>query len=55
MSQLDGDQKRKSQMRKVYSRYYESFPKFKTAIMGCINATQSPENKSLKPRLGRDA
>lgn len=31
----------------LYSRYYDSFPKFKTAIMGCINATQSPENKSL--------
>ena len=31
----------------LYSRYYDSFPKFKTAIMGCINATQLPEKKSL--------
>jgi len=31
----------------LYSRYYDSFPKFKTAIMGCINATQSSEKKSL--------
>jgi len=31
----------------LYSRYYDSFPKFKSAIMDCINATQSDENKSL--------
>jgi transposase len=31
----------------LYSRYYDSFPKFKTAIMDCINTTQSPEKKSL--------
>jgi transposase len=31
----------------LYSRYYDSFPKFKAAIMGCIDATQSTKNKSL--------
>lgn len=32
----------------LYSRYYDSFPKFKTAIMDCINASQLPEKKSLR-------
>jgi transposase len=32
----------------LYSRYYDSFPKFKTAITDCINASQSPEKKSLR-------
>lgn len=31
----------------LYSRYYDSFPKFKAAIMGCIDATQSTDNKSI--------
>lgn len=31
----------------LYSRYYDSFPKFKSAIMACINSTQSHEKKSL--------
>ena len=32
----------------LYSRYYDSFPKFKTAITDCINASQLPEKKSLR-------
>ena len=35
----------------LYSRYYDSFPKFKAAIMDCINATQSDEKKSLRSLL----
>jgi transposase len=31
----------------LYSRYYDSFPKFKSAIMDCINSTQSHDGKSL--------
>jgi transposase len=31
----------------LYSRYYDSFPKFKTAIMDCINGRQSQGKKSL--------
>jgi transposase len=31
----------------LYSRYYDSFPKFKTAIMDCINGSQSHDKKSL--------
>lgn len=31
----------------LYSRYYDSFPKFKAAIMDCINSTQSHRGKSL--------
>jgi hypothetical protein len=31
----------------LYSRYYDSFPKFKTAIMDCINGSQSQDKKSL--------
>jgi transposase len=31
----------------LYSRYYDSFPKFKTAIMGCINSIGSHNGKSL--------
>jgi transposase len=31
----------------LYSRYYDSFPKFKAAIMGCINSTESHDGKSL--------
>lgn len=30
----------------LYSRYYDSFPKFKSAIMDCINNTQSYGEKS---------
>jgi hypothetical protein len=30
----------------LYSRYYDSFPKFKAAIMGCIDSTQAYENQS---------
>jgi transposase len=32
----------------LYSRYYDSFPKFKTAIMDCINASQLSEKKALR-------
>ena len=31
----------------LYSRYYDAFPKFKSAIMGCIDSTQAYEKKSL--------
>jgi transposase len=31
----------------LYSRYYDSFPKFKAAIMDCINGSQSSQKKSL--------
>lgn len=31
----------------LYSRYYDTFPKFKTAIMDCINGSQSDHKKSL--------
>jgi transposase len=31
----------------LYSRYYDSFPKFKAAIMECINSTGSNNGKSL--------
>ncbi len=31
----------------LYSRYYESFPKFKSAITDCINSIQSYEKESL--------
>jgi transposase len=30
----------------LYSRYYDSFPKFKAAIMGCINSTQAYEKQA---------
>ena len=30
----------------LYSRYYDSFPKFKAAIMGCIDSTQAYEKQS---------
>ena len=30
----------------LYSRYYDTFPKFKSAIMGCIDSTQACEKKS---------
>ena len=32
----------------LYSRYYDSFPKFKIAIMDCINGSQLHEKKSLQ-------
>lgn len=32
----------------LYSRYYDSFPKFKTAIMDCINSQHSSHKKSLE-------
>jgi transposase len=32
----------------LYSRYYDSFPKFQTAIMDCINGTQSDNRESLR-------
>jgi transposase len=32
----------------LYSRYYDSFPKFKAAIMDCIDGVQSKEKKSCK-------
>ncbi len=32
----------------LYSRYYDSFPKFKTAIMDCINGSQSHDKNSLR-------
>jgi transposase len=35
----------------LYSRYYDSFPKFKAAIMGCINSTQSDDKRSLQSLL----
>ena len=35
----------------LYSRYYDSFPKFKAAIMDCINASQLDEKKSLRSLL----
>jgi transposase len=31
----------------LYSRYYDSFPKFKAAITDCINASRSHEKPSL--------
>lgn len=31
----------------LYSRYYDSFPKFKSAITDCINSIQSYEKESL--------
>lgn len=31
----------------LYSRYYDSFLKFKSAIMDCINSTQLHDGKSL--------
>lgn len=30
----------------LYSRYYDSFPKFKSAIMACIDSTREYEKKS---------
>jgi transposase len=35
----------------LYSRYYETFPDFSTAIMDCINDAQSTEKPSLKSLL----
>ncbi|WP_200389791.1 IS630 family transposase, partial [Thiocapsa imhoffii] len=35
----------------LYSRYYETFPKFKAAIMGCINSTSTSNRKSLETLL----
>ena len=35
----------------LYSRYYDSFSRFKAAIMDCINATRSDEKKSLRSLL----
>ena len=35
----------------LYSRYYDSFPKFKSAIMDCINGSQSHDKTSLKSLL----
>lgn len=35
----------------LYSRYYDTFPKFKTAIMNCINGSQSRDKKSLRSLL----
>ena len=35
----------------LYSRYYDSFPKFKSAIMDCINGSQSLDKTSLKSLL----
>lgn len=35
----------------LYSRYYDSFPKFKSAIMDCINSDQESHKKSLKTLL----
>ena len=32
----------------LYSRYYDSFPKFKAAIMDCIDSTQSRDKKQAK-------
>ena len=32
----------------LYSRYYDSFPKFQTAIMDGINGTQSDNRESLR-------
>jgi transposase len=32
----------------LYSRYYDSFPKFKAAIMACVDATTSQEKKSRR-------
>jgi transposase len=37
----------------LYSRYYDSFPKFKAAIMGCINSTESHDGKSLSSLFAR--
>jgi transposase len=31
----------------LYSRYYDSFPKFKAAIMECINGSHSHQKESL--------
>ncbi len=30
----------------LYSRYYDTFPKFKSAIMGCIDSAQADEKQS---------
>ncbi len=30
----------------LYSRYYDSFPKFKSAILGCIDSTQAHEKQA---------
>ena len=35
----------------LYSRYYDSFPKFKAAITGCIDAAKPAEKKSLESLL----
>ncbi|MBK1646982.1 IS630 family transposase, partial [Thiocapsa imhoffii] len=35
----------------LYSRYYETFPKFKAAIMECINSTSTSNRKSLETLL----
>jgi len=35
----------------LYSRYYDTFPKFKAAIMDCIESSQSPNKKSLHSLL----
>jgi len=35
----------------LYSRYYDSFPKFKTAIMDCITASQLDEKSPLRSLL----
>ena len=32
----------------LYLRYYDSFPKFQTAIRNCINGTQSSNRESLR-------
>lgn len=32
----------------LYSKYYETFPKFKAAIMGCIDGSQSNDKASLR-------
>jgi transposase len=35
----------------LYSRYYDSFPKFKAAIMNCINSDHESHKKSLQTLL----